>query len=1193
MAIDFVHLHVHSVFSLLDGACPVAELPRRAKELGQQALAVTDHGVMYGCIDFYKACKAEGVHPIIGCEVYVAPRSRFDKTAELDGEAYHLVLLCQNQKGYENLIYLVSQGFLQGFYNKPRVDWELLKEYHEGLICLSACLAGQVPRLLDQDNYEGALELATQYRDLFGPENYFIEVQDHGIPEQKKVNEGLCRLAKELGVGLVATNDAHYLKREDASSQDVLLCIQTGKTVDEPNRMRFEGEEFYLKSGEEMAQLFPEDKFPGAISNTVKIAERCQVEFDFSEQHLPAFDVPEGYDAEGYLRHLADEGFARLYPDKDASYRERLEYELDMICRMGFTDYFLIVWDFVRFARSRDIPVGPGRGSAAGSMVSYCLGITDIDPMQYNLYFERFLNPERVSMPDIDMDFCGVRRQEVIDYVVEKYGEDHVAQIITFGTMAAKAAVRDCGRALNMTYAEVDAVAKLVPQELKITLDKALKVSRELRSLYESDERVHTLLDTARKLEGTPRNASTHAAGVVITKEPVHRYVPLAKNDQGVVTQYIMTTLEELGLLKMDFLGLRNLTILHDAVELVKQSGVELDLHNIDYEDKGVYEMLSQGKTSGVFQLESAGMRGVVVAMKPHSIEDITAAIALYRPGPMASIPTYIDCKHHPEKVQYKHPLLRDILQVTYGCTVYQEQVMEIFRRLAGYSLGKADLVRKAMSKKKMDVLKSERENFIHGNKEEGIVGCVANGVSEEVASQLFDDLLDFANYAFNKAHAVSYAVLSYQTAYVKYHYPTEYMAALLTSVLGDSAKVSEYILECREMGITILTPDINQSGADFTVRDKTIRFGLAAVKNVGRSFVAALEKERQSGGPFRSFSDFCSRMVETDLNKRALENLIRCGAFDSFGHRRSQLLRVYEQVLDASVSERRKNIEGQIDLFGMAQEEEAAEVELPDIPEYPKRELLAMEKQTTGIYLSGHPLDEQGELVKQVGATPIGQVLAAFAPEEEEGMGRAESDLRDGMYITLAGIVSAVKLKTTKNNTTMAYVTLEDRSGSMELLVFQKAMDSAPGAFVEDNALVVYGRISAREDEAPKLVCDRCAVLTPQSAAEWQNKNRNSGWRNAFRGPSPRPQVRETKEGAEKEPSGPRLYLRFSGENAPLLEQTKALLRQSPGQTPVVIFYSDTGKRFLARQELWVTPGEGLIQNLGGLLSPQNVVLR
>ena len=620
---------------------------------------------------------------------------------------------------------------------------------------------------------------------------------------------------------------------------------------------------------------------------------------------------------------------------------------------------------------------------------------------------------------------------------------------------------------------------------------------------------------------------------------------------------------------------------------------MELDLHHIDYEDKGVYEMLSQGKTSGVFQLESAGMRGVVVAMKPHSIEDITAAIALYRPGPMASIPTYIDCKHHPEKVQYKHPLLRDILQVTYGCTVYQEQVMEIFRRLAGYSLGKADLVRKAMSKKKMDVLQSERENFIHGNQEEGIAGCVANGVPEEVASQLFDDLLDFANYAFNKAHAVSYAVLSYQTAYVKYHYPTEYMAALLTSVLDDSAKVSEYILECREMGITILTPDINQSGADFTVRGKTIRFGLAAVKNVGRSFVAALEKERQRGGAFRSFSDFCSRMVETDLNKRALENLIRCGAFDSFGHHRSQLLRVYEQVLDASVSERRKNIEGQIDLFGMTQEEEAAEVELPDIPEYPKRELLAMEKQTTGIYLSGHPLDEQGELVKQVGATPIAQVLAAFAPEEEEGMGRAESNLRDGMYITLAGIVSAVKLKTTKNNTTMAYVTLEDRSGSMELLVFQKAMDSAPGAFVEDNALVVYGRISAREDEAPKLVCDRCAVLTPQSAAEWQNKNRNSGWRNASRGSSPKPQARETQGRTEKEPSGPRLYLRFSGENAPLLEQTKTLLRQSPGRTPVVIFYSDTGKRFLARQELWVTPGEELIQSLGGLLSSQNVVLR
>ncbi len=1191
MSKDFVHLHVHSEFSLLDGACRIEQMPQYAQQMGQQALAITDHGVMYGCIDFYKACQKAGVRPIIGCEVYVAPRTRFDKTPELDGEAYHLVLLCENQTGYQNLIYLVSMAFTEGFYNKPRVDWELLCQHHEGLICLSACLAGEIPQLLRQGNYEGARQRAAAYRDLFGPQNYFLEVQDHGIAEQKLVNQGIRRLAEELGVGMVATNDAHYLRRQDARIQDVLMCIQTGKTVEDQNRMRFEGEEFYLKSGDEMAALFPEDQFPGALSNTVAIAQRCQVEFDFTKQYLPTFDVPEGFTAVSYLQHLADEGFARLYPDQPAGHRERLQYELDMINQMGFTDYFLIVSDFVRFARSRDIPVGPGRGSAAGSMVSYCLGITDVDPIRYNLYFERFLNPSRISMPDIDMDFCGARRQEVIDYVVGKYGADHVAQIITFGTMAAKAAVRDVGRALNMSYAEVDAVAKMVPRELKITLDKALAVSKDLRNLYEHDERVHLLLDTARQLEGMPRNASTHAAGVVITADPVYSYVPLAKNDQGVVTQYVMTTLEELGLLKMDFLGLRNLTILHDAVELVHQGGHELDLHHIDYEDKAVYEMLSQGKTTGVFQLESAGMRGVVMSMKPQSIEDITAAVALFRPGPMASIPTYINCKHHPEQVTYKHPLLKDILSVTYGCTVYQEQVMEIFRRLAGYSLAQADLVRKAMGKKKMDVLKSERENFIHGNEEQGIAGCVKNGVPEQVASELFDDLLEFANYAFNKAHAVCYAILAYQTAYVKYHYPKEYMAALLTSVLDDSGKVSEYILECREMGIAVLTPDVNESGADFTVSGDNIRFGLAAVKNVGRAFVQALVRQREQGGRFRSFNDFCQRMAETDMNKRVLESLIRCGAFDSFGHKRSQLLRVYEQVLDSSANERRKNIEGQIDLFAAVEEEQPREIPLPDIPEFPRNELLNMEKQTTGIYLSGHPLEAQKELIQTIGARPIGQILAAFG--QEEGDVVQPTDLQDGMFVTVAGVVSAFKLKTTKNNTAMAYVTLEDMTGAMEMLVFQKALDEAAGALQEDNAVMVYGRISAREDEAPKLICEECSLLAEDRAAVWlqgdhgpHGPRRGGARRTGASRPSPA-------AAAPAQPQGPKLYLRLTGETAHRLEEAKAALRRHPGNIPVVIFDSVTGKRYMARQDLWVSANGVLLADLSHILAPQDVILR
>ncbi|WP_458861710.1 DNA polymerase III subunit alpha [Acidaminobacterium chupaoyuni] len=1182
---NFVHLHIHSEFSLLDGACRITQLVERAKELEQPAVAITDHGVMYGVIDFYKAAKKAGIKPIIGCEVYVAPRTRFDKTNELDSEAYHLVLLCENMQGYRNLIYLVSMGFTEGFYNKPRIDWQLLEQHSEGLICLSACLAGEIPQLLLSGNYEGAKALALRYAALFGKDRYYLEVQDHGIPEQKEVNRQILRLSKETGIGLVATNDAHYIKREDAHLQDVLMCIQMGKTVDDENRMKFQGDQFYVKSAEEMESLFDPAEYPQALENTVEIARRCQVEFDFETKYLPEFDVPTDESAVDYLQRLSEEGFARRYPQQKEEDRKRLQFELDMINRMGFTDYFLIVSDFVRFARSKDIPVGPGRGSAAGSMVSYCLGITDIDPMRYSLYFERFLNPERISMPDIDMDFCGVRRQEVIDYVVSKYGADRVAQIITFGTMAARAAVRDVGRALNMTYAEVDAVAKLVPRELKMTLEKALTVSKDLKQLYETDNRVHVLLDTARKLEGMPRNASTHAAGVIITKGPVYEYVPLSKNDQGVVTQYIMTTLEELGLLKMDFLGLRNLTILHDAVKLVEHSGRKIDLNTIDYEDKAVFEMLSQGKTSGVFQLESAGMRGVVMSMKPQSIEDITAAIALFRPGPMASIPTYINCKNHPDQVHYRHPLLREILSVTYGCTVYQEQVMEIFRRLAGYSLGKADMVRKAMSKKKMDVLKNERRNFIFGNEQEGITGCLANGVPEQTASQIFDELLDFANYAFNKAHAVSYAVLSYQTAYVKYHYPKEYMAALLTSILDDTAKVSEYIQECREMGIRVLTPDINESEADFTVSGGNIRFGLAAVKNVGRAFVAALLRQRQMGGRFRDFEDFCNRMSDTELNKRVLENLIRCGAFDSFGHRRSQLLRVFEQVLDASANDKRRNLEGQIDLFsGMAAEEPMGGLQLPNIPEFSKHDLLAMEKQTTGIYLSGHPLDEWAPLVKRVKATPIAEVLSAFSQEEELSE-EAPSAIQDGMYLTLAGVVSAYKMKITKNNTTMAYVTLEDVSGAIEMLVFQKAMDESGGCLKEDQAVIVYGRLSAREDEAPKIICDEVCPLAEEQIEGYLARRKTRRRTGAF----------QKSEWRRQEPAPPKekLYLRILPENEEKIPEIETVLQHSPGKIPVVLIYRPSGKVITLPPNQWVSGDAATLERLKAILSPAEVVLK
>ncbi|MEA4921301.1 MAG: DNA polymerase III subunit alpha [Clostridiaceae bacterium] len=1173
---DFVHLHVHTEYSLLDGACRISQLVKRASELGQKAVAITDHGVMYGVMDFYKAAKKAGVKPIIGCEVYVAPRSRFDTGPGLGGESYHLILLCKNETGYKNLIYLDSIAFTEGFYKHPRIDWELLKCHSEGLICLSACLAGEVQRLLLDGRYQEAKQCALKYYDLFGEENYYLELQDHGLEEQKEINRGLVKLSAETGIPLVATNDAHYIDRKDADIHDILLCIQTGKKQDDEDRMRFTGTEFYVKSGDEMAELFP--NAPQAIANTVKIAEQCCLEFDFTHHYLPKFPLEEGQTAEGVFMEKCIEGFKQRYPDSPEGYIDRLEFEMDMIKRMGFVDYFLIVGDFIGFAKRSGIPVGPGRGSAAGSMVAYCLDITDVDPMKYSLYFERFLNPERVTMPDIDIDFCYIRRQEVIDYVIDKYGSDCVSQIITFGTMAARGSVRDVGRVLAMPYAEVDFIAKMIPQEPKMTLEKALNASSELKSYYDDDPRVKRLIDTAMQIEGMPRNASTHAAGVIIAASPVYEYVPLAKNDMGVVTQYTMTTLEELGLLKMDFLGLRNLTILDDAIKLVNKSGVSIDLQKIDYDDQHVYDMLSKGNTVGVFQLESSGMTNLAISMKPRSIEDITALIALFRPGPMASIPMYVFRRSHPDQVRYRHPLLKNILAVTYGCTVYQEQVMEIFRLLAGYSLGRADVVRRAMAKKKMDVLLSERETFVHGSEAEGIKGCVANGVPEQTANEIFDEMIDFANYAFNKAHALAYAVLSYQTAYLKYHYPKEYMAALLTSVLGQGSKVSEYIAQCKELGISVLPPDINESDSDFTVSGKGLRFGLAGVKNVGRGFVDKLAFERNKNGRFKGLEDFCQRMCGEELNKRALENLIRCGAFDSFGFKRSYLMQNYSRVLDFAGNDRRSNLLGQINLFGISEHEpDSFDTDYSSnnsVSEFSQKELLAMEKDTTGLYLSGHPMDELEPYAKKTGAVPIARIFAA--QEEEAG------EYQDGAYVTLCGVVSSVKMKLTKNHTNMAYVVIEDMTGTIEMLLFEKTLTAAGQYLSPEAPVIVYGRVSAREDEEPKLVCDEAYPLTEEAALQYSQTHR--------------PRSEESYSKRREKPlskSGGTLYLKLRSMADSRLDEVKQLLRENRGTCSVVLYFEEEKKKATASDALRVSANARLIEQLEQILDKENVVMR
>ena len=1156
---SFVHLHVHTEYSLLDGCCRIPGLVKRVKELGQTAVAITDHGVMYGAVDFYKACKAEGVKPIIGCEVYVAPRSRFQKEHEFDASARHLILLCRNEEGYRNLCHMVSRSFTGGFYIKPRIDKELLREHAGGLIALSACLAGEIPRLLRNGQYEDAKKEALAMRELFGEDGYYLELQDHSLPEDPQILQGLLRLHEDTGIPLVCTNDAHYLTRADAHTQDVLMCIQMGKTVDDPGRMKFETEEFYLKSEEEMAALFA--RYPEALENTQKIADLCNVEFQFGTYHLPEFKLPEGWtDGDAYFEKLCLDGFRRRYPDQPPEFRKQLDYEMDMIRRMGFVDYFLIVSDFIGYAKRHDIPVGPGRGSAAGSIVSYCLDITDVDPTKYGLYFERFLNPERVTMPDIDIDFCIRRRQEVIDYVCRKYGADHVAQIVTFGTMAARGAIRDVGRALNVPYAEVDQIAKQVPSgpnNLHITLDEALKLSKPLRDLYEGDERIKQLIDTARSIEGMPRHASTHAAGVVITRLPVDDYVPLAKNDESVVTQYTMTTLEELGLLKMDFLGLRNLTVLDDAVKLVRQKEPGFRLSDIPDDDPAVFQMLSDGKTSGVFQMESPGMTGVCVGLKPHSIEDITAIIALYRPGPMDSIPRFIACKHDPGLIRYKHPALEPILSVTYGCIVYQEQVIEIFRKLGGYSLGQADMVRRAISKKKKAQIEKERHAFIYGDPERNIAGCVANGIPEQTGQDIYDEIYDFANYAFNKAHAVSYAIVCYQTAWFKYHYPREYMAALLTSVLDSQAKVAEYIGECRDNGIQLLPPDINASGADFTVSGGDIRFGLVAVKGVGRGVIQSLLAEREAHGPFTSFQDFCQRLSGADLNRRVLESLIKCGAFDSLGYKRSQLLEVYGQVLDGVAQQRRKNLEGQFDLFGGGGGDEPsamATLVLPNIPEFDRHKLMAMEKETTGLYLTGHPMDEYREAAWKAKAAPMGAILADFAKEN------GPETYRDDQRVTLAGIVAASKTKTTKNNSLMAYVTLEDDTGAMELLVFARTLDRCGSYLKEGAAVCVEGRLSVRDEKSPQLLADAVRPLgEPESASTEENKK------------------------VEK------LYIKLPTAKSPVFEKIRRVFLMFPGEQQAVFYFADTRKRLGA--SCIIHPA--LCQELTELLGAENIVVK
>lgn len=1154
---DFCHLHTHTEYSLLDGEASIKKLIARVKELGMTSCAITDHGSMYGVVDFYREAKAQGIHPVIGCEVYMAPRSRFEKVHDIDNKTSHLILLAQNQTGYKNLIKMVSSGYIDGFYYKPRIDFELLKENSEGIIALSACLAGEVPKAILNGNYDEAKKIVERYVNALGKDNYFLEIQDHGIAEQKRIIPEIIRLSQETGVGVVATNDIHYLKKEDAKYQDVLMCIQMEKTVDNPDRMRFETEEFYIKSPEEMADLF--EYIPEAIENTAKIAKRCNVDFDFNTRHLPAYDVPDGMDAFEYLTKLCNEGINKRYNPVPDDLRERLEYELNVIKNMGFVDYFLIVWDFIHFAKNNGVTVGPGRGSAAGSIVSYALGITTVDPIKYGLIFERFLNPERVSMPDIDIDFAPEGRQKVIDYVVEKYGEGQVAQIITFGTMKAKLAIRDVGRALNIPYAEVDRVAKLVPFDLKMTIQKAIDISSELHALYENDPKIKELLDTSMALEGLPRHASTHAAGVVITSEPIVNYVPLQLNaDNFITTQFTKDTVENLGLLKMDFLGLRNLTVIENAVNIIKKTrGIDIDIDNIDYNTREVYELISSGNTDGVFQLESAGMQSFMQELKPDSLEDVIAGIALYRPGPMEQIPRYIKSKKNPETIQYKHPLLKDILDVTYGCMVYQEQVLEIVRVLAGYSLGKADQMRRTISKKKADQMVIERKNFIYGSDDGEIPGCIKNGIDEATAISIFDEINDFANYAFNKSHAAAYAFVTYQTAYLKTFYPVEYMASLISSI-DDLDKINHYIANCKDMGIDRLPPDVNKSEDTFTVENGSIRFGLSAVKNVGRAMIINLVAERNENGEFRSFADFVDRMTGRDINKRAVEGLIACGAFDSMGIKRSQLLAVYERTLEGTAKQARDNVAGQMSLFDNA--DENTEMEFPDIPELDKKMLLKMEKQSTGLYFSGHPMEEYADKIRKLTKYNISDVLTSVHRDDYGNYHASEGGLKDGDMLLICAAIASRKNKTTRQNAQMAFVNLEDIYGSVECIVFPKVLSEYSTLLQEDNLVAVSARLSIREDEEPKLLMQSALPLEEAIDSHKERK---------------------------------RLYIQLDTRNDENLKKVEESLAPYRGDMEVRLFFFDTKKMSSVPRRLWFNGTENAVLDLKNLFGEENIRIK
>ena len=1154
--LKFTHLHVHTEYSLLDGSAKIKALAKRARELGMSHLAITDHGSMYGIIDFYKACKDEGIKPIIGCEVYVANGSRFERNSSKNSQYNHLVLLAKDDEGYRNLLKLVSLGFIEGFYYKPRVDHEILEKYSGGLIALSACLGGEIPSALMRSTYEKAKETALFYNQIFGKGNFYLEMQNHGFPEQKQVNPQLIRMSEETGIPLVATNDSHYIYREDAKAHEILLCVQTQKTIEDDDRMKFEGEEFYLKSPEEMYELFKGHE--DALINTYDIGERCNVEFEFGKYKLPKFILPDGEtDGPAYLRKLCETGLSMRYGEFTDRHKARLDYELDVIISMGFCDYFLITWDFIRFARESRIMVGPGRGSGAGSIVAYCLQITNIDPLKYDLIFERFLNPERISMPDFDIDFCYERRQEVIDYVIEKYGADHVAQIITFGTLGAKAAIRDVGRALAMSYADVDRVAKMIPFELGITLERALKINPELRTAYETEDDTKELIDMSMQLEGLPRHASTHAAGVVVSDKPIMEHVPLNNNGGVITTQFPMLVLEELGLLKMDFLGLTTLTIIKHALEQIKISyGIDIDIDNLPLDDKAVFELISQAKTEGLFQLESTGMKNFMRELKPESLDDIIAGISLYRPGPMDFIPKYVAGKHSKGEIQYLHPKLKPILETTYGCIVYQEQVMQIVRDLGGYSLSRSDLLRRVISKKKADAMEEERRNFIHGI--DDIPGCIKNGVPQEIGEQIFEQMADFANYAFNKSHAAAYAMIGYQTAWLKVHYPVQFMAAILSASMGNSAKVSEYIDECKKMGIDILAPDINKGYSSFSVDGDSIRFGLSAIKNVGRAAIDAIVTEREKGGTYSSLNEFVSRLSHGDLNKRALEGLIRVGAFDSLGGRRAQYIDSYQQILSGAAQSRKNNIEGQMDLFGLSDNSEVITHtdNLADIPEYSMAEILAMEKEFIGIYISGNPLGEYMEFLDKY-VTETSKAFNETDPEAGETEIVEKSSLHDGKNVVIGGIISGKSVIYTKNNKPMAFLTLEDTFGPIEVIVFPNIYEKLMHRLISDVVIVVSGRVTKREGENAKLIANEIKFYSDMK------DNVQAVWL-------------KIKTGQEADES-----------------TIINILNAHAGDVPVNIHYEYSKKTIKLKPDFWVSPSDELVRRLSNLLGDDAVALK